>query len=93
MLTLALITDPHPDPNPDPDPDPNPNPNPDPNPNPTALTLTRLSFLQDWLGRYDSAHAVHYFTETQLGIAVVAGDRVRAHTAHTVCSVSRHTLC
>ena len=43
----------------------------------------RLSFLQDWLRQYDSAHAVHYFTETRLGIAVGADDRVRrAHTAH-----------
>ena len=76
---------PHPNPNPNPHPNPHPNPDPDPHSNPTtlSLTLTRLSFLQDWFRQYNSsAVAVHYFTETQLGIAVGADDRVRrAHSS------------
>ena len=53
----------------------------------------RLSFLQDWLRQYDSAHAVHYFTETRLGIAVVADDQVRrAHIQLTTIPYPASTV-
>ena len=67
----------------------------------TSASEDKLSFLHAWVQQYNpveatsngtrrkleaSTHAVHYFTQTQLAVAISAGDNVR-HAQHAPMSI------